>query len=115
MDGWVDRQTDDWTRAGAEYAGPRALACRLSCGGLAQRPRSSWLPTGDANRGLMSSALPFTHLFEAPTKGRGEEKPMDQSPASSLLGGHFSERRWRVLKKMRFLDVLWFLFHHPCS
>ena len=44
---------------------------------------------------LTQSALPFP-LIAAPLKGRGEEKAVASSPASSPPGSCFRERRWSL-------------------
>lgn len=72
-----------------------------------------WLPTGVG--GATRAHVPCRSrpcLPEAPARSPGEEKASNPSPAASLLGSHGGESRWNVLVKMRFLNVLWFHFHH---
>ena len=86
-DGWIEGWTDDWATAGAEMSGPRGpcLQTQLRRPG----PKAALeMPVGPY---MVCSS--FHPLIAAPPKGRGEEKPVAPSPASSLPGSCFKERR----------------------
>ena len=80
----------------------RALKCAIPQGPHGQ------LPPPSASRAHI--LCPASHqLTRGSRQGRGEEMPTDPRPTCSLPRTHLGERNWKVLMKMRFLDVLWIL------
>ena len=109
MDGWVVGWTDEWTRARAERHGPRALPEDSAV--------EAW-PKGCKTPGCQLEMPSEPHvlcssscsLICSPCQGQGGGK----SPGSE--SGKFAARQplqWRVLKNMRFPNVLRFPSHHP--